>query len=108
MLSAADIDIQRQPDHGGSEFLSGSLSPPRRNRHRSNASWSLESVASGFPDHSEQNSRGIITRLSTLFENVEDYKRLLARRDLTAQRLLDLFQTVCMIIQTSHRIIYNI
>lgn len=52
-------------------------------------------MAGTFLSHSDQASLGIVTRLSTLFENVDDYRCLLACRDLTAQRLLDLFQTVC-------------
>ncbi|KAF9457682.1 kinase-like domain-containing protein [Collybia nuda] len=83
-----------QPSQISNDGSDGSLFPPRRDHHQLKLSWRAGPITGTLSNHSDLAPLSIITRLSILFENINEYKRLLACRDSTAQRLIDLFQTL--------------
>lgn len=77
---------QRVDNSGGNRSKVVSLQS--RDQPWSTASW-------GDGDQCDGGFQDIIARLSSVFEDIKEYKCLLTCRDQPAQSLLDLFQMVC-------------
>ncbi|GLB43600.1 putative protein tyrosine kinase [Lyophyllum shimeji] len=77
--------VQKDPKLG----LAGKLA--RRGDYLLNLLWEHEEGASKVTP--------LVARLQVLFENKEEYRQLLARRDSNAQRLLDMFQRLLDILK---------
>jgi hypothetical protein len=100
-LSSPDLlRPNRELDRNNGAIRSKPLSPPRRNRCR-------PIVSRRYTGQPDDGLLDIITRLSSVFEDVEEYKCLLACRDESAQMLLDLFQMVRKPCLYAHQNVYS-